>query len=49
MLKSLVISTWGSKETPSSFGDIYVGTEDILVIFALAQSTKTDKLRASFF
>ena len=48
MSKSLVVSTWGTKETPTSFDDIFIGTNNILMIFISAQNTKTDKLHASF-
>jgi len=46
--KGLVISTCGSKETPPSFSDIFVGAEDILVIFTSAQTPKTGYVLPSF-
>jgi len=41
--KSLVVLKWDPKETTTSGSNILVDTEDILVLFILAQNTKADK------
>jgi len=50
MSESLVVLTWGPKETPTSFSDIFVGSEDITVIFyIIAKDEDTHYYVVSFF
>jgi len=48
MSENLDVATWGPKKTPTFLSDIFVGSQDVPVIFTM-QNTKTDKLHGFIF